>query len=625
MAAKFGTFGSYILFKALTESSLGHLYRAGRMGKTELEATVWLHVFDGPAVPSADLARKVEDANRIAEILTAVNVAAGVRAMEEDGVVGLAWNHAPGQPLANVFSKVREEGFPIPVDNALLIMEKLSLALSAALAVDVRGSSLVHGFLHPALTTVTNDGEALVAGFGLGDALLGVLDDSSARQECAPYLAPEVLDSRTPTKRGDVYSLGAVLFHLLTGNPLPADPAARQEALSSAQLAYEDEPVPADVMGVLSRALAGRPEERFSSAADFKKELDKLLYGGAYSPTTFNLALFMDRLFRSEIEAEEKERIEEAQVDVTAYRRPQPEAEPVVLPDSEEELEPVQKKGGRGPLIAGAAAVIVAAAAVGFFFLRGPSGPPPVPTPTPEEIAAQKEAQQRQVEALVQEQVALLMKEREQQIRDELLARQSEIEKLQQQLQQVKKTESSDAEAARRQREIEQQIAAAEEAKRKQEQALEEERRKAEEAARQALATPTPEPTDTPVPAEAAPPPTATPVPPTPTPSGLTENQFVPPTEVDTRPEILKRVPVSWPRVALHSRRRGVVILSATVDARGRVVDVEVLRSDEGGFGIPQAAVDTVRKYVFKPATKNGVKVKTTATVTIPYSFRQLR
>ena len=62
--------------------------------------------------------------------------------------------------------------------------------------------------------------------------------------------------------------------------------------------AYDDEAVPNDIRALLTKSLSSRPRERFSSASDFKKELDRLLYGGAYSPTTFNLALFMDRLFR---------------------------------------------------------------------------------------------------------------------------------------------------------------------------------------------------------------------------------------------------------------------------------------------------------------------------------------
>ncbi len=76
-------------------------------------------------------------------------------------------------------------------------------------------------------------------------------------------------------------------------------------------MAYEETAVPEDIRSLLLRCLAELPEDRYSSAADFKKELDRLLYGGAYSPTTFNLALFMDRLFRSEIEAEERERAKE--------------------------------------------------------------------------------------------------------------------------------------------------------------------------------------------------------------------------------------------------------------------------------------------------------------------------
>ena len=47
-----------------------------------------------------------------------------------------------------------------------------------------------------------------------------------------------------------------------------------------------------------------------------------------------------------------------------------------------------------------------------------------------------------------------------------------------------------------------------------------------------------------------------------------------------------------------------------------------VLRADETDFGIPEAVTDAVKKYLFKPGTKNGVKIKTHATVTKRYSFR---
>jgi TonB family protein len=91
---------------------------------------------------------------------------------------------------------------------------------------------------------------------------------------------------------------------------------------------------------------------------------------------------------------------------------------------------------------------------------------------------------------------------------------------------------------------------------------------------------------------------------------------------VDTLPTVLKEHPVTWSRLALHSRRQGLVIVQALVNADGRVEDVKVLRTDHEGFGIPQAVVDAVRKYHFKPATKSGVNVKSYATVTQRYRFR---
>ncbi len=73
----------------------------------------------------------------------------------------------------------------------------------------------------------------------------------------------------------------------------------------------------------------------------------------------------------------------------------------------------------------------------------------------------------------------------------------------------------------------------------------------------------------------------------------------------------------------MRSRRKGTVILQATVNAEGRVDDVKILRADETGFGIPEAVMEAVRKYRFKPGMKDGVKIKTYATVTQRFVFNR--
>ncbi len=640
MTDRYTTIGQYVLFKEILRDDIGTMYRAREVGREGWGKNVWLRVLSAPGVTPETLAEQKDLVNRLGRDLQAGNVVSGSELHIIDDTPVLAWDHAPGHTLSQVFKATREEGFPVPVDNALLIIEKLSLALSAGLAFELDGRRLVHGFLHPGLVVVSNEGEALVAGFGLAEQLLGVLDEPESREHCAPYLAPEVLEARSTTNRSDVYSLGSILFELLTGAPLPADPTAREVALNGATLAMEEDPVPDDIMILLRKSLAPNPGNRFGSAADFKKELDKLLYGGNYSPTTFNLALFIDRLFRADIEEEEREALAESQVDPEPYLRPEPEEE-----TPEEALEAAKARSRAGMWIAIAAALVLIAVAV---VVLGPRFRQPKipPTPTPEEVAAQKAAEQQRFEALVQEELQRMLAEQQAKAQEELDQRQKEIESLQKKLNDVQKGSTGQKMSAAQQKQadaLKQQLAKAEEEKKAREARLEEERQKALEEARRkaqekaAQATPTPAPAPPEATTAPEPQPTATTAPasqpaapaqPAAQPTAaageqqITEGMYLPPTEVDTPPIVLRKDFPKWSRMAMNSRRRGVVIVSARVNAKGRVESVKVLRADDKGFGIPKAAMDSVSDYLFKPATKNRIKVATDATVAVPYSFR---
>ncbi len=621
MGEAYGIFGQFILFKEILKDELGHLYRAGEFDANGVKRTVWLRLFDAKGIPSAEVTDTFEMGRKVSDLLQAANVAAGVTYHTENGVPAMAFDYNASQPLTRLFEKVKEEGFPVPVDNALLIMEKLALGLSSALVLESGGQALAHGFLHPGMIVVTNDGEGIISGFGIGESMLGLLDQPEVADKIKPYLAPEVLVNRTPGKKGDVYSLGAILFQLLTNSTLPSDPEGRTAAIDNAEMAYDEEPIPDDIKALLTRSLAALPENRFSSAADFKKQLDKLLYGGNYSPTTFNLALFMDRLFRSDIEQDDLDRRTEAQVEVEPYLQPEAEIEPVEVVGTS------QPAKSKGLYIGLAAALIVILGLIGFWAVRG-SGPKD-PVLTAEEVAAQRAAQEERIRALATRLVDEKMQEQEAKIRGELEQSQQRIEDLQKKLQESQKRTTSQAERRQAKEELQRQIDAEKEKQRQQEAALERERlqaeaeaqEEAEAKAQQELAAAEPEPPITTV-AEAQP----TTIPevskPTPAPVTVTENQFVDPSEVDTLAAIIKEETVKWPSAAKRARRRGMVIVQATVNASGHVESVKVLRADETGFGIPEAVTDAVKKYLFKPGTKDGVKIKTHATVTKRYAFR---
>lgn len=655
MAPVYRPFGSLIVLGEVFTDDLGHLFRAGEVGDGGVGAILWLRILDGRGLPAAAILEAFPVARAVAEAVSSGYLPPDPRFLEDGGVAAIAWPHEPGQPLNRVLARARDEAFPMQPDNALLITDKLAVALSASLAVEVRGQALSHGFLHPGLVHISLDGEAVVAGFGLGDALLDALEDPAAVRGVRPYLAPEVLASRSPSKRGDVYSLGAVLFHLLTGTALPTAVDERPAALDAALLADTGDPLPEDIRTLLGRALAPAAGQRFSSAVDLRSQLERLIYGGVYSPTTFNLALFMDRLFRDEIEAEEIALAEERALDPTPYLAPPPE--PEAAPEAVAAAPaPPGRSRPRRFAIAGAA-LAVAVVAAGLWWLWGSRTPQatPNPTPTAEEIAARRQAQEDRLTTLTQELVKQMMAEREEEIRRELIARQTRIDELQRRLAASERRAAQDAAASRQEAEVQQalkrELAAAEEAQRVQQEELEAERQEAvrasnqeavqeqdgqapEEASSTAAGTAQPEGVPAvageiggPAVGIAAPELVPTAIPPTPVPSPapatVRPGDFVPPDGVDAAPVVIKTQPLEWPRSAMRSQGRGVVVVQVTVNPSGGVDEVSVLRADHTGHGIPEAAAAAAAGYRFKPGVKDGVPVTTHAFITWRYDFTE--
>ncbi|MCJ7441232.1 MAG: TonB family protein, partial [Thermoanaerobaculaceae bacterium] len=471
----------------------------------------------------------------------------------------------------------------------------------------------------------------------LGEIVAGDYEPA-VKNLAAPYLAPEVLTNGRPTGRSDVYSLGAILYHLLTATPLPAEPDERAAALEKPQLALDEGPVPQDVLAILRKTLAVRPEDRYTSAGEFKRELERLLYGGAYSPTTFNLALFMDRLYRNEMEQEDRELERERSLDVAPYYHP-PRAEVAEAPAPAAEA----PTPNRTFLYAIAGGAVVLLSVIGYLLV---SRPPSAPVDA--------EAQKRMLQELVNTQVTLALKEKEEQLRKELEAEKARTEELRQQLDKQKQGAAGSRRVGSDEQRLQNELAAREAEQKKKEDELARVRQQQEaEAARareqqaqlasnpaaaQVVAVAAIDPTPMPPapmvplavaaagPAPAAAAPAALPAAarvsqaPSTTGSGVVEGDLVDLTEVDVPPQTLVDTKVTLPRDAARAPLSGYVILRVLVNEKGGVDDVAVLR----GFspprpGIDEACVNAVKQRRYKPAMKNGQRVKTWLTVKLNF------
>jgi TonB family protein len=648
-------FGKYLLLKKLTEDPLGETFRAGKAGKEGIEQVALLRVFNGKGMDGEKLWQKVSTRGAVQQALRSPNIGSGVDMGKVRSFPYAAYDYISGKSLATLLARAAKQLSPIPTDHALLIAERISLALAAGYETRVQEERIQHGFVTPHLVMISNEGETRLLGFEMAPGLRSLAADGWSAPELRPYLAPETFTGAPLAKSDDVWSLGAILFELLTGEGLPAaaTPEGYGPLIDSSMLANEGTPLPPAIVGLLKKSLAPR-DLRIPDAVTWHKTLSKLMIDGQFSPTTFNLAFFMHNLFRDEIERESQELQAEKTLDlpkatasaVAAVAAAAPLAAPAraadmreatgvregTLPGTRPAAPP--PAASKTPLYAGiaAAVVLVAAGAGWFLFGRSPAAPPPAtetlaaPSTQPAALPAATPSgpTQEEINSQIQQMVAASSQEMEAKIKQQYDER---IKQLQQQLQETKKRdESSPAQTA--------QIPQA-----------------TRTPAPVPVSPPEPEPAETrtaakspePAPAPASNPSavlpavekTASAPPPQTVPAA---QPAAPPTSSPARPQIqygdlvtaataagvappkmTSRLDPRYPQQAKRMNKSAQVDIKVLVDERGRVLDAQ-RSGPQAGFGFDEAALEAARRSVFQPAsTREGVRVKMWTTIRISF------
>jgi eukaryotic-like serine/threonine-protein kinase len=191
---------------------------------------------------------------------------------------GQLWFTMPFVEGESLRDRLRRER-QLPVTDAVRIAREAAAALDYA-----HRHNVVHRDIKPENLLLTGEGQVLVADFGIARALAGgqdtALTETGTSIGTPAYMSPEqasgerVLDGRT-----DIYSLGAVLYEMLAGEPPFTGPTA--QAIIAKRFTGEipglrkaRPSVPDDVEQAITRSLAMLPADRFATAAEFAKALE---------------------------------------------------------------------------------------------------------------------------------------------------------------------------------------------------------------------------------------------------------------------------------------------------------------------------------------------------------------
>lgn len=262
-------FGPYRIESVLGRGGMGTVYLATH---TRLERRVALKVISPDLADDPDFRARFLRESRLAASLDHPHVIPIYDADEVDGVPYLAMRYVDGPSLHEV---IRASG-ALSRGETLRIAEQIGGALDAAHEAD-----LIHRDLKPANILLAEAGRhAYLCDFGLAKrtssrgmthagSFLGTVD----------YCSPEQIRGEPLDGRADVYSLGCVVYHCLSGEP----PYARESEVAVLQ-AHLNDPPPAlspDLDGVFARAMAKDREDRYATGAALTYDLREAIAGGA--------------------------------------------------------------------------------------------------------------------------------------------------------------------------------------------------------------------------------------------------------------------------------------------------------------------------------------------------------
>jgi serine/threonine-protein kinase len=201
---------------------------------------------------------------------------------EAEGTYYIAMEYLEGRSLKEL---IVSKG-PAPINVAVEYARQILSALHFA---HLKG--IVHRDIKPHNVLVGGDGRVKVTDFGIARAGASQMTEAGSIVGTAQYLSPEQARGASVDQRSDVYSLGIVLYELLTGTvPFNGDTPVE---IAMKHLSQMPEPpsakrpeIPRELDLVVMRALAKDPGDRYQSAEEMEADLERVARGASVSPET---------------------------------------------------------------------------------------------------------------------------------------------------------------------------------------------------------------------------------------------------------------------------------------------------------------------------------------------------
>ena len=276
--------GRYEIVGELGRGAMGIVYKAVDpvIGRTVAVKTIRLSE-EGTGLKRAELLTRFQTEARAAGLLTHPNIVVVYDAGEEDGLYYITMELVEGKSLQALL----DGGHSFPLPRTLRILDQTCSALQFA-----HERNVVHRDIKPANLMLTADDTVKITDFGTAKILqFGSTQQTSHVMGTPSYMSPEQVKGRAVDGRSDIFSLGVMLYEMVTGEkPFPG-----QNITTVIYKIVNEDPVPPrqidpsihpGISAVVMKALAKEPEQRYQTCREMLEDLRNYRAQGGGNPNS---------------------------------------------------------------------------------------------------------------------------------------------------------------------------------------------------------------------------------------------------------------------------------------------------------------------------------------------------
>lgn len=298
-------FGQYTLQERIAVGGMAEVWKARMRGVEGFQKTVAIKKILSHLTDNAEFVSMFIDEAKLAAQLNHPNIIHIYDLGKIADSYYIAMEYVEGRNLRTILDASGKRARPIPHGLAVLVAARLASALDYAHKkrdFDNRELGLVHRDVSPQNVLIGFEGTIKLCDFGIAKAVAKASHTQmGALKGKLQYMSPEQAWGRTVDARSDIFSLGSLLFEMLTGQRLFTGDSEISvlEAVRECQVEPPGgivDGLPEGADEIVMKALAKEPDHRFQAASEMQAELEALLHGMKPTPGPAELTLYLEQL-----------------------------------------------------------------------------------------------------------------------------------------------------------------------------------------------------------------------------------------------------------------------------------------------------------------------------------------